>query len=423
MSSTPIPDEYQIQGPTRLIGEVKISGAKNAALPILFSSLLAEETVEIQNVPESTDINNAIELLRHLGAAVIKRKNSAFVNSSGVTVYRANRKLAQTMRSSIWIMGPLLARFGKGQTPRPGGCVIGARPIDLHMQSLQQLGAIVELDDVWINAQVDGRLRGAHIILGKVSVGATITVMSAATLAKGLTVIENAAQEPEIVDTANFLVRLGAKISGAGSTRITVEGCRRLGGGIYRVMPDRIETGTFLMGAAISGGRILCHDTCPDTLGEVLVILQRAGAEIEIGKDWISLDMKDQRPRAVNVCTAPYPGFPTDLQALCLLLNLVAEGSGTVIETVFEDRFGHVSELSRMGACAEVKDNAVISRGVGSLCGTRVTATDIRAGACLVLAGCVAQGTTIVDRIYHVDRGYEQFESKLRDLGARIERL
>ncbi|ASY75631.1 UDP-N-acetylglucosamine 1-carboxyvinyltransferase [Pectobacterium polaris] len=415
-------DKFRVQGPTRLAGEVTISGAKNAALPILFAALLAEEPVEIQNVPKLRDIDTTMKLLGQLGARV-ERNGSVHVDASDVNVFCAPYDLVKTMRASIWALGPLVARFGQGQVSLPGGCAIGARPVDLHIYGLEQLGAQIVLEEGYVKATVDGRLKGAHIMMDKVSVGATVTIMSAATLAEGTTIIENAAREPEIVDTANFLNTLGAKISGAGTDKITIEGVARLGGGVYRVVPDRIETGTFLVAAAVSRGQIICRNTRPDTLDAVLAKLREAGAEIEIGEDWISLDMHGKRPKAVTVRTSPHPGFPTDMQAQFSLLNLVAEGTGVITETIFENRFMHVPELIRMGAQAEIESNTVICHGVDKLSGAQVMATDLRASASLVLAGCIAEGVTIVDRIYHIDRGYDRIEDKLRALGANIERV
>ncbi|AIU87003.1 UDP-N-acetylglucosamine 1-carboxyvinyltransferase [Pectobacterium versatile] len=415
-------DKFRVQGPTRLAGEVTISGAKNAALPILFAALLAEEPVEIQNVPKLRDIDTTMKLLGQLGARV-ERNGSVHVDASDVNVFCAPYDLVKTMRASIWALGPLVARFGQGQVSLPGGCAIGARPVDLHIYGLEQLGAQIVLEEGYVKATVDGRLKGAHIVMDKVSVGATVTIMSAATLAEGTTIIENAAREPEIVDTANFLNTLGAKISGAGTDKITIEGVARLGGGVYRVVPDRIETGTFLVAAAVSRGQIICRNTRPDTLDAVLAKLREAGAEIEIGEDWISLDMHGKRPKAVTVRTSPHPGFPTDMQAQFSLLNLVAEGTGVITETIFENRFMHVPELIRMGAQAEIESNTVICHGVDKLSGAQVMATDLRASASLVLAGCIAEGVTIVDRIYHIDRGYDRIEDKLRALGANIERV
>ncbi len=415
-------DKFRVQGPTQLTGEVIISGAKNAALPILFAALLAEEPVEIQNVPKLRDIDTTMKLLSQLGARV-ERNGSVHVDAGPVNILCAPYDLVKTMRASIWALGPLVARFGQGQVSLPGGCAIGARPVDLHIHGLEQLGAKITLEEGYVKASVNGRLKGAHIVMDKVSVGATVTIMCAATLAEGKTIIENAAREPEIVDTANFLNTLGAKITGAGTDKIVIEGVERLGGGVYRVLPDRIETGTFLIAAAVSGGKVVCRNTRPDTLEAVLAKLTEAGADIEIGEDWISLDMHGRRPKAVNFRTAPHPGFPTDMQAQFSLLNLVAEGTGVITETIFENRFMHIPELIRMGAHAEIESNTVICHGVERLSGAQVMATDLRASASLVLAGFIAEGTTIVDRIYHIDRGYERIEEKLRALGGRIERI
>ncbi len=415
-------DKFRVQGPAQLTGEVIISGAKNAALPILFAALLAEEPVEIQNVPKLRDIDTTMKLLSQLGARV-ERNGSVHVDAGPVNVYCAPYELVKTMRASIWALGPLVARFGQGQVSLPGGCAIGARPVDLHIHGLEQLGAKIVLDEGYVKASVEGRLKAAHIVMDKVSVGATVTIMSAATLAEGTTVIENAAREPEIVDTANFLNTLGAKITGAGSDKITIEGVERLGGGVYQVLPDRIETGTFLIAAAVTGGKITCRNTRPDTLDAVLAKLTEAGASIQTGDDWISLDMQGRRPKAVNIRTAPHPGFPTDMQAQFSLLNMCAEGTGVITETIFENRFMHIPELIRMGGRAEIESNTVICHGVEHFSGAQVMATDLRASASLVLAGFVAEGTTIVDRIYHIDRGYENIEGKLSALGGKIERI
>ena len=415
-------DKFRVQGPTQLTGEVIISGAKNAALPILFAALLAEEPVEIQNVPKLRDIDTTMKLLSQLGARV-ERNGSVHVDAGPVNVFCAPYDLVKTMRASIWALGPLVARFGQGQVSLPGGCAIGARPVDLHINGLEQLGAKITLEEGYVKASVNGRLKGAHIVMDKVSVGATVTIMCAATLAEGKTIIENAAREPEIVDTANFLNTMGAKISGAGSDKIIIEGVKRLGGGVYRVLPDRIETGTFLVAAAVTGGKIVCRNTRLDTLDAVLAKLTDAGADIEVGEDWISLDMQGRRPKAVNIRTAPHPGFPTDMQAQFSLLNMVAEGTGVITETIFENRFMHIPELIRMGGHAEIESNTVICQGVARLSGAQVMATDLRASASLVIAGFVAQGTTIVDRIYHIDRGYESIEEKFRALGGQIDRI
>lgn len=415
-------DKFLVKGPTRLQGEVTISGAKNAALPILFAALLAEEPVEIQNVPHLRDIDTTIKLLNQLGTKV-QRNGSVYVDASTVTTYCAPYDLVKTMRASIWALAPLVARFGHGEVSLPGGCAIGARPVDLHISGLEQLGAKIVLEDGYVKATVDGRLKGACIVMDKVSVGATVSIMTAATLAEGTTTIENAAREPEIEDTANFLNTLGAKITGAGTDRIVIEGVERLGGGVYKVLPDRIETGTFLIAAAVSRGKVVCRNARPDTLDAVLAKLREAGAKIEIGNDWISLDMEGKRPKAVTLRTAPHPGFPTDMQAQFSLLNLVADGAGMITETIFENRFMHIPELIRMGAHAEIESNTVLCHGVEKLTSAQVMATDLRASASLVIAGCIAEGTTTVDRIYHIDRGYEHIEDKLRGLGADIQRV
>ncbi|UIP28296.1 UDP-N-acetylglucosamine 1-carboxyvinyltransferase [Photobacterium sp. TLY01] len=414
--------KFRIQGNGPLRGEVAISGAKNAALPILFASLLAEEPVEVGNVPKLRDIDTTMELLSRLGAKV-ERNGSVYVDASNINEYCAPYDLVKTMRASIWALGPLVARFGKGQVSLPGGCAIGARPVDLHIHGLEQLGATITLEEGYVKAEVAGRLKGAHIVMDKVSVGATVTIMSAATLAEGKTVIENAAREPEIVDTADFLNTLGAKISGAGTDTIVIEGVARLGGGYHEVLPDRIETGTFLVAAAISGGKIVCRHTRPSLLEAALAKLEEAGALIETGDDWISLDMTDRELTAVNIRTAPHPGFPTDMQAQFSLLNLVAKGTGIITETIFENRFMHIPELIRMGAHAEIEGNTVICGETKGLSGAQVMATDLRASASLVIAGNIAKGETIVDRIYHIDRGYEHIEEKLRGLGMKIERF
>ncbi len=416
-------EKFRVTGSsTPLVGEVTISGAKNAALPILFASILAEEPVEVANVPHLRDIDTTMELLKRLGAKV-ERNGSVYVDAGSINEYCAPYDLVKTMRASIWALGPLVARFGQGQVSLPGGCAIGARPVDLHIHGLEQLGATITLEDGYVKANVDGRLKGAHIVMDKVSVGATITIMCAATLAEGRTVLDNAAREPEIVDTADFLNKLGAKISGAGTDTITIEGVERLGGGKHAVVADRIETGTFLVAAAVSGGKVVCRNTSAHLLEAVLAKLEEAGAKVESGEDWISLDMTDRELKAVTVRTAPHPGFPTDMQAQFTLLNLMAKGGGVITETIFENRFMHVPELMRMGAKAEIEGNTVICGDCDHLSGAQVMATDLRASASLVIAGCIAQGETIVDRIYHIDRGYDKIEDKLSALGAKIERF
>ncbi len=415
--------KFRIQGSGPLSGEVAISGAKNAALPILFAALLAEGPVEIANVPQLRDIDTTMELLSRLGVKVSRNGSSVHIDASDVNEFCAPYDLVKTMRASIWALGPLVARFGQGQVSLPGGCAIGARPVDLHIVGLEQLGATITLDEGYVKASVDGRLKGAHIVMDKVSVGATVTIMSAATLAEGTTVIENAAREPEIEDTAAFLNAIGAKITGAGTATITIEGVERLAGGYHEVVADRIETGTFLVAAAVSGGKIVCRNTKPELLEAVLAKLEEAGALVETGADWISLDMTDRELKAVNIRTAPHPGFPTDMQAQFSLLNLIAKGTGIITETIFENRFMHIPELIRMGAHAEIEGNTVICGDTDGLSGAQVMATDLRASASLVIAGSIAKGETIVDRIYHIDRGYEFIEQKFSALGMNIERI
>jgi UDP-N-acetylglucosamine 1-carboxyvinyltransferase len=416
-------DKFRVTGSsTPLSGEVSISGAKNAALPILFAAILAEEPVVVHNVPKLRDIDTTMELLKRLGANV-SRNGSVHVDASGINEFCAPYDLVKTMRASIWALGPLVARFGQGQVSLPGGCAIGARPVDLHIHGLEQLGATIVLEDGYVKASVDGRLQGAHIVMDKVSVGATITVMCAAALAEGTTILDNAAREPEIEDTAAFLNALGAKISGAGTDTITIEGVERLGGGEHSVVADRIETGTFLVAAAVSGGKVVCHNTNAKLLEAALAKLEEAGALIEVGNDWISLDMTGRELKAVSIRTAPHPGFPTDMQAQFTLLNMMAKGGGVITETIFENRFMHVPELQRMGAKAEIEGHTVICGDSEGLSGAQVMATDLRASASLVIAGCIASGETIVDRIYHIDRGYERIEDKLALLGAKIERF
>ncbi|MEZ9629807.1 UDP-N-acetylglucosamine 1-carboxyvinyltransferase [Vibrio breoganii] len=419
-------EKFRVTGSSApLSGEVSISGAKNAALPILFSAILAEEPVSLHNVPKLRDIDTSMALLQQLGAKASRDGDTTTlqVDSSGINEFCAPYELVKTMRASIWALGPLVARFGEGQVSLPGGCAIGARPVDLHIQGLEHLGADITLEDGYVKAKVDGRLKGSHIVMDKVSVGATITIMSAATLAEGTTVLDNAAREPEIVDTAEFLNTLGAKISGAGTDTITIEGVERLGGGEHTVVPDRIETGTFLVAAAVSGGKVVCRNTRASLLEAVLAKLEEAGAKVETGEDWISADMTGRELKAITVRTAPHPGFPTDMQAQFTLLNMMAKGGGVITETIFENRFMHVPELQRMGAKAEIEGHTVICGDSDELSGTQVMATDLRASASLVIAGCIAKGETIVDRIYHIDRGYDRIEHKLSLLGANIERF
>lgn len=415
-------DKFKIDGRCTLNGEVTISGAKNAALPILFATLLCDEEVHLSNVPRLKDVGTTIKLLEMLGATT-KVNGNVTVLTGAVNNHIAPYELVKTMRASILALGPLAARFGAADVSLPGGCAIGARPVNLHVHGLELMGAKITIEDGYIKARVDGRLKGAHILMDMVSVTGTENLMMAATLADGRTVIENAAREPEVVDLANFLNTLGAKIQGAGTDTLTIDGVERLHGGNYSVQPDRIETGTFLVGAAVTGGKITCRKTDPTLLEAVLVKLEEAGALIEKGDDWITLDMTGRTLKPVTIKTAPYPAFPTDMQAQFTVLNAVAKGTGMVTETIFENRFMHVPELVRMGADIELQGNVAICRDTEQLKGAQVMATDLRASASLVLAGFVAEGSTIVDRIYHIDRGYEDIEHKLQGLGGRIERI
>lgn len=416
--------KFRVYGQFCLKGTVEISGAKNAALPILFAAILATEPVTLTNVPDLKDIETTLKILRQLGVVVTRNEQGVVsLDASKIDHFVAPYELVKTMRASIWALAPLVARFNQGQVSLPGGCSIGARPVDLHISGLERLGAQIVLEDGYVKAHVNGRLSGTRIVMEKVSVGATLSIMIAATLAKGTTVIENAAREPEIADTAEFLNKMGAKISGAGSDAITIEGVERLTGCQHSIVPDRIETGTFLVAAAISGGRIVCKNTKADTLDAVIDKLREAGAQVDVTEETITLDMLGNRPKAVNIRTAPYPGFPTDMQAQFTLLNMVANGTSIITETIFENRFMHIPELIRMGGKAEIEGNTAICHGVDHLSGAEVMATDLRASISLVLAGCIATGETIVDRIYHIDRGYERIEEKLRGIGARIERF
>lgn len=416
--------KFRVYGQSCLKGTVEISGAKNAALPILFAAILATEPVTLTNVPDLKDIETTLKILRQLGVVVTRNEQGVVsLDASKIDHFVAPYELVKTMRASIWALAPLVARFNQGQVSLPGGCSIGARPVDLHISGLERLGAQIVLEDGYVKAHVNGRLSGTRIVMEKVSVGATLSIMIAATLAKGTTVIENAAREPEIADTAEFLNKMGAKISGAGSDAITIEGVERLTGCQHSIVPDRIESGTFLVAAAISGGRIVCKNTKADTLDAVIDKLREAGAQVDVTEETITLDMLGNRPKAVNIRTAPYPGFPTDMQAQFTLLNMVANGTSIITETIFENRFMHIPELIRMGGKAEIEGNTAICHGVDHLSGAEVMATDLRASISLVLAGCIATGETIVDRIYHIDRGYERIEEKLRGIGARIERF
>jgi len=416
-------DKLVITGGSRLEGEVTISGAKNAALPILAATLLASEPVTVRNVPHLKDVTTTITLLQSMGARVtFDDKLNVEVDANALTEYRAPYELVKTMRASILVLGPLLTRFGKADVSLPGGCAIGARPVNLHVEGLQAMGADVTVANGYIRARAR-RLKGAHIVFDTVTVTGTENLLMAAVLAKGETVLENAAREPEVVDLATFLVQMGAKISGAGSSTIHIQGVTSLSHANYAVLPDRIETGTYLVAAAMTGGAVRLKHTDPEYVDAVLLKLAEAGAHIGAGPGWIELDMGGRRPKAVNIRTMPYPAFPTDMQAQFCAMNSVARGVGTVIETVFENRFQHVLELQRMGADIRIEGNTAVCKGVKRLTAAPVMATDLRASASLVLAGLSAEGETVVDRIYHVDRGYERIEEKLRQLGASIRRI
>ena len=416
-------DKLQIQGGVPLEGEVRISGAKNATLPILAGALLADGPVVVGNVPHLKDVTTTVELLGGMGATVtIDERMRIEVDPTTVRDYSAPYELVKTMRASILVLGPLVARYGRADVSLPGGCAIGARPVNIHVAGLQALGADITIDGGYIRARAD-RLRGTRLVLDTVTVTGTENLMMAAVLAEGETIIENAAREPEVVDLANFLTSMGAKIRGAGTDKIVVEGVERLSGTSYEVLPDRIESGTYLVAGAITGGHVRIKNTRPDHLDAVLVKLQEAGAKVGVGENWVEVDMRGRRPRAVDVRTAPYPAFPTDMQAQFAALNTVADGVGTIIETIFENRFMHMLEMRRLGAEIRLEGNTAIIHGVGHLKAAPVMATDLRASASLVLAGLVAEGRTEVERIYHIDRGYEAIEEKLSQLGAQIKRV
>lgn len=412
-----------ISGGKPLSGSVLISGAKNAVLPILTATLLADGPVRIDNVPHLQDVTTTMGLLGRMGVSLTLNERMAIdIDASTIQEFVAPYDLVKTMRASILVLGPLLARFGHAEVSLPGGCAIGSRPVNLHLDGLKAMGADIKVDGGYIKAKAN-RLKGARLVMDVVSVTGTENLMMAATLAEGQTVIENAAREPEVIDLANFLNKMGAQIEGAGTDRIVIEGVPSLKGCSYNVLPDRIESGTFLIAAAISGGKVMLKQTDPTLLDAVLIKLEEAGANLSIGDNWIELDMKGNRPKAVSVHTAPYPAFPTDMQAQFTALNAVAEGTGTITETVFENRFMHVQEMQRMGANIKVEGNTAIITGVEKLKGAPVMATDLRASASLILAGLVADGDTVVDRIYHIDRGYELIEEKLAQLGGNIKRI
>lgn len=413
--------KLKIQGGNRLNGSVAISGAKNAALPILCAGILTSDDLLLNNVPELKDVATMYQLLAQMGVKVKAEGNSVFLNGSQITNWEAPYEMVKTMRASIMVLGPLLSRFGEARVSLPGGCAIGSRPVDLHIKGLQAMGAEIHIEHGYIHATAK-KLKGARICFDLVSVTGTENLMLAAVLAEGTTTLENAAREPEVVDLANCLIAMGAKIEGAGSDIITIIGVDALHGAQYSVMPDRIEIGTFLVAVAATGGNVTLTNTRADILDNVIEKLRDVGAKISCTEDQIHIEM-NQRPKAVNLRTAPYPAFPTDMQAQFVTLNSIAEGSAIVVETIFENRFMHVSELHRLGAQIDIEGNTVIIKGREQLEGATVMATDLRASACLVIAGLIAQGETIIDRIYHLDRGYEHIEAKLSGLGAQIQRI
>jgi UDP-N-acetylglucosamine 1-carboxyvinyltransferase len=416
-------DKLQVAGGPPLEGEVRVSGAKNAALPILAATLLASEPVAIGNVPHLQDVTTMIELLGRMGVTVtVDERMNVEVDANTLRQPIAPYDLVKTMRASILVLGPLLARFGQADVSLPGGCAIGARPVNIHVAGLQAMGAEISIENGYIRARAS-RLRGARLVLDTVTVTGTENLMMAATLADGQTVIENAAREPEVIDLADCLNALGAKVRGAGTDTIVIDGVERLHGGSHRVLPDRIEAGTYLVAGAITSGRVHLKQVAPEHLDAVLVKLREAGATVTSGADWIELDMRGRRPRAIDLRTAPYPAFPTDMQAQFAALDTVADGVGTIIETIFENRFMHMLEMRRLGAEIRLEGSTAIIKGVPKLQAAPVMATDLRASASLVLAGLVAEGRTVIDRIYHIDRGYEAIEEKLSALGADIRRI
>lgn len=414
--------QFLVKGGAQLKGQVSISGAKNAALPIMFATLLGEQPSVISNVPALKDIDTTFKLLRLFGAQVERDGNAVTVDATHINSQVAPYELVRTMRASILALGPLLARFGYAEVSLPGGCAIGARPVNLHIEGLKKMGAAIVVENGYIKAKAE-RLQGAHLVMDMVSVTGTENLVMAATLAQGVTIIENAAREPEVVDLINYLNAMGAKITGAGTPTIRIEGVDKLIGAAHKVLPDRIETGTFLVAAAVTGGDVTCTNTDPAELEVVLEKLREAGADVTTGQDWIRLNMTGRTLKSVNVKTVPHPGFPTDMQAQFTVLNVVGSGVGVVTETIFENRFMHVPELQRMGANIQLEGNTAVCQHSDHLYGAQVMATDLRASASLVIAGLVATGETVVDRIYHIDRGYEQIEHKLQALGADIQRI
>lgn len=416
-------DKLIITGGVALQGEIRVSGAKNAALPILAATLLADSPVTVGNVPHLRDITTTMELLGRMGIdLMVDEHMNIEVDATTIKEFFAPYELVRTMRSSILVLGPLLTRYGRADVSLPGGCAIGSRPVNIHLHGLSAMGAQISVEGGYVRATAE-RLKGVHLMLDMVTVTGTENLMMAATLAQGTTVIGNAAREPEVVDLANCLIGMGARIDGAGTDTIVIEGVESLHGTKHNIMPDRIETGTYLAAAAMTGGRVKLKNTRPHLLEAVLTKLAEAGADIETGPDWITLGMANGKSKAVDIYTSPYPGFPTDMQAQFTAMNCVAEGTATITESVFENRFMHVLELQRMGANIRLEGNTAITCGVKELASAPVMATDLRASASLVLAGLVARGETVVDRIYHIDRGYETIEEKLAQLGARIRRV
>ena len=417
-------DKFLITGGGSLNGEIRISGSKNAALPILAATILAETPTFLTNLPHLNDVTTMLSLLRCMGVGItISEHMQVEIDTNTLNEFEAPYDLVKTMRASILVLGPMLARFGKADVSFPGGCAIGSRPVDIHLKGLEAMGAHIEVDGGYIRARAPQGLKGAHILMDVVTVGGTENLLMAATLAQGKTILENAAREPEIVDLANFLVAMGAEIEGIGSDRLVIHGVKHLKGCSYSIMPDRIETGTYLVAAAATRGRVLLRDTQADILESVLIKLEKAGAFIDTGDNWIELNMKGNRPKAVSLKTAPYPAFPTDMQSQFTAMNAVAEGTATVVETIFENRLIQVHELNRMGANIAIEGNTCIIRGVERLKAAPVMASDLRASASLVIAGLVADGQTLIDRIYHIDRGYERIEEKFQALGAIVRRV
>jgi len=417
-------DKLLIRGGSKLFGEIYASGAKNSALPILAASLLADTPLRVGNLPHLNDVTTMLELLGSMGVDVmLSDEMEVQVDTSNIKNLNARYELVKTMRASILVLGPLLAKFQRATVALPGGCAIGSRPVNLHIDAMRAMGAEISIEDGNIKARVEGRLRGAKIIFEPVSVTATENVIMAASLADGTTIIQNAAREPEVLDLANCLIKMGANIEGAGTDQIIVQGVENLNGATFSVMPDRVEVGTYLTAAAMTGGKVKIKEAKPEYISSVISKLEQTGAKISLGEDWVQIEMNNEKPEAISLTTGPYPSFPTDMQAQFVSLNAIAKGNSTVTETVFENRFMHVQEIARMGGRISLKGNTAVIEGIGSLKGAPVMATDLRASASLVLAGLVANGSTIIDRIYHIDRGYERIEEKLKILGADIERI